>query len=190
MLRTMVKYGSKYFIFSSTAALFGYPENDTIKEDDLKKPINPYGETKLVVENMLHWQVPLGKREAISVFGSDYRTPDGTCIRDYVHVTDIASAHVLAAGHLSRTGRSDAFNLGSGTGYSVTQIVEASRKVTGHAIRAVAKERRPGDPDKLVASSEKAQQVLGWKRQYATIEDIIASAWRWHQAHPHGYASK
>ncbi|KAJ3415414.1 hypothetical protein HDV05_005008 [Chytridiales sp. JEL 0842] len=228
LLQAMVKHQAKYFVFSSTAALFGYPERTPIQEDDTKAPINPYGDTKLAVEVILKWvdqahgiknvclryfnacgadisgeigedhadethliplilQVPLGKREKIFIFGDDYRTEDGTCIRDYVHVTDIASAHILAVEHLVKTNESNRFNLGSGNGYSVNEIIAAARKVTGHPIPAEVKSRRPGDPDSLVAASAKAETVLGWKRQYDSIEKIVETAWKWHTSHPNGY---
>ncbi|KAJ3090058.1 hypothetical protein HDU96_003551, partial [Phlyctochytrium bullatum] len=131
--------------------------------------------------------VPLGKREKIFIFGDDYKTHDGTCIRDYVHVSDIAQAHIGAIGYLEKTNESNRFNLGSGKGYTVKEIVDAARKVTGHPIPAEIKARRPGDPDALVASSEKAEKILGWTRKYKSIEEIVASAWKWHQTHPKGY---
>ena len=132
-------------------------------------------------------QVPNGKRESISIFGTDYDTPDGTCIRDYIHVTDLASAHILAVQYLENGGESDIFNLGNGVGYSVKEVIETARKVTGHAIPAVEKERRAGDPARLVASSDKAKKILGWKPVHDSLDEIIASAWNWHKNHPNGY---
>jgi UDP-glucose 4-epimerase len=132
-------------------------------------------------------KVPLGKREKITIFGDDYPTPDGTCIRDYIHVTDLATAHIAAIEWMTKNNTSGTFNLGSGHGYSVKEIVDAARRVTGHAIPAEIKERRAGDPPSLVASSQKAEEVLGWKRRYESIEDIVGSAWVWHQSHPKGY---
>ena len=132
-------------------------------------------------------QVPLGKRETISVFGSDYDTADGTCIRDYIHVTDLAQAHILAVEYLFGGGQSDIFNLGNGVGYSVREVIDTARKVTGHAIPHVDAPRRAGDPARLVASSEKARKVLGWMPVHDSIEEIIASAWKWHSTHPDGY---
>ncbi|KAJ3220152.1 hypothetical protein HDU67_005476 [Dinochytrium kinnereticum] len=228
LLQAMQKHDAKYFIFSSTAALFGYPKKTPIEEEDPTFPINPYGDTKLAIEFALKWvdqahgikyvclryfnacgadasgeigedhqdethliplilQVPLGKREKIFIFGDDYNTHDGTCIRDYVHVTDIARAHIGAIDYLVKTNESNRFNLGSGKGYTVKEIVDAARKVTGHPIPAEIKTRRPGDPDALIASSERAEKVLGWTRQYKSVEDIVSSAWRWHQTHPTGY---
>ena len=133
-------------------------------------------------------QVPNGKREAISIYGTDYDTPDGTCIRDYIHVTDLAQAHILAVQYLQNDGESSIFNLGNGVGYSVREVIETARKVTGHPIPAVETPRRAGDPARLVASSEKAKAVLGWKPVHDSLEEIIASAWDWHQHHPDGYA--
>lgn len=133
-------------------------------------------------------QVPNGKREAISIYGTDYDTPDGTCIRDYIHVTDLAQAHILAVQYLQNGGESSIFNLGNGVGYSVREVIETARKVTGDPIPAVETPRRAGDPARLVASSEKAKDVLGWKPVHDSLEEIIASAWNWHQHHPDGYA--
>ncbi|KAI9216751.1 hypothetical protein BC828DRAFT_392865 [Blastocladiella britannica] len=231
MLAVMKQFDVKYFIFSSTAAVFGLPEKSPIEEDDAKAPINPYGETKLAVERILHWsdaaygiksvvlryfnacgadasgeigedhacethlipmilQVPLGKREQVYIYGGDYPTPDGTCVRDYVHVTDLSTAHIAALEYLRKENTSNQFNLGSGQGYSVKEIIDAARKVTGHAIPAVVKDRRAGDPPTLVATSNKAEQLLGWKRQYTNVEDIVASAWKFHQKFPQGYSRK
>lgn len=130
----------------------------------------------------------LGKIPQVSVFGSDYPTPDGTAIRDYIHVVDLAEAHILALEHLRRGGNSDYFNLGTGTGYSVMEVINVVRKVTGHEIKVNMEPRRAGDPPKLVAVSDKARRVLGWKPQYDNLEAIVTSAWKWHQAHPNGYA--
>ncbi|KAI8819247.1 uncharacterized protein EV422DRAFT_122736 [Fimicolochytrium jonesii] len=228
LLQAMQKHKTKYFIFSSTAALFGMPERVPIEADDKTHPINPYGETKLVVEKLLQscdeafglksvclryfnacgadeagdigedhtpeshlipliLQVPLGKREKIFIFGDDYPTEDGSCVRDYVHVTDLASGHALALEYLAKHNISNRFNLGSGEGYSVKQIIEAARRVTGHPIPAEIKPRRAGDPATLIASSEKAEKILGWKRKYDTIDSILATAWNFHQKHPKGF---
>ncbi len=132
-------------------------------------------------------QVPNGKRESISIFGNDYNTPDGTCIRDYIHVTDLAQAHILAVRYLENGGESDIFNLGNGIGYSVREVIDTARKVTGYLIPEVEVPRRPGDPAMLVASSEKAKRILGWKPEHDSLEEIIASAWNWHKNHPNGY---
>lgn len=132
-------------------------------------------------------QVPNGKRARINIFGDDYDTPDGTCIRDYIHVTDLAAAHILAVEYLQKGGENNIFNLGNGVGFSVKEVVETARKVTGHSIPSVISPRRAGDPAKLVASSEKAKQILGWNPAYSNLEDIIASAWNWHKNHPDGF---
>lgn len=133
-------------------------------------------------------QVPNGQREFISIFGDDYDTKDGTCIRDYIHVTDLAQAHILAMDYLMRGGESDIFNLGNGVGFTVKEVIDTARTVTGHPIPAKVTPRRAGDPAQLIASSEKARSVLGWKPQHADLEEIIASAWNWHNNHPNGFA--
>ena len=132
-------------------------------------------------------QVPNGKRPHISIYGTDYDTPDGTCIRDYIHVTDLAEAHILAVEYLANGGESDIFNLGNGVGYSVREVIDTARSVTGHPIPAIEVPRRAGDPARLVASGEKAKRVLGWEPKIKKLDEIIASAWKWHQAHPEGY---
>ena len=132
-------------------------------------------------------QVPLGKREFISIFGDDYETHDGTCIRDYIHVTDLADAHILAVHKLREGSESNIYNLGSGNGFTVKEMIEAARKVTEHEIPAKVCERRAGDPAKLVASSEKARRELGWNPKYENVEDMISSAWNWHKNHPNGF---
>lgn len=135
-------------------------------------------------------QVPLGKREYITVFGEDYDTEDGTCIRDYIHVEDLIEAHILAMHYLENQGDSNIFNLGSSQGFSVRQIIEAAREVTGHPIPAKIGERRAGDPSTLIASSDKAKKILGWQPKRTLIHQIIADAWKWHQSHPAGYEGK
>ena len=133
-------------------------------------------------------QVPNGQREFIGIFGGDYNTKDGTCVRDYIHVTDLAQAHILALDYLLAGGESNTFNLGNGVGFTNKEVVETARRVTGHPIPEKLLDRRPGDPDILVASSEKAKSVLGWSPKYADLETIISTAWNWHRTHPHGYA--
>ena len=133
-------------------------------------------------------QVPNGKREAITIYGDDYPTPDGTCIRDYIHVTDLAMAHIQAVQYLRAGNPSNIFNLGNGVGFSVKEVIEAARAVTGHPIPAVIEGRRAGDPARLIASSEKAREVLGWNPQHDDLSKIIASAWKWHQGHLDGFA--
>lgn len=133
-------------------------------------------------------QVPNGKREFIGVFGDDYPTKDGTCVRDYIHVTDLAQAHILAMDYLMAGGESNIFNLGNGVGFTVNEVIETARKVTGHPIPAQVSPRRAGDPAQLIASSDKARAVLGWKPEHDSLEEIIATAWNWHKNHPNGYA--
>ena len=225
LLEAMLAHGVNKFVFSSTAALFGEPERTPIQEDDRLRPTNAYGESKLLVEQMLAWlnrihgfryaslryfnaagatetlgethdpethliplilQVAAGTRQHISIFGTDYPTPDGTCIRDYIHVLDLADAHVRALEALDKQSKL-IFNLGNGRGFSVREVIEAAREVTGHPIPAVESPRRPGDPAVLVASSEKIMRELGWKPKYADLKTIIRTAWEWHQKHPHGY---
>ena len=132
-------------------------------------------------------QVPTGRREQITVFGDDYPTPDGTCLRDYIHVVDLADAHVLALEYLRKGGASDIFNLGNGQGFSVKEMIAAAEKATGRSIKVEIGARRAGDPAQLIASSEKARSVLGWKPQFTDVEQVIGTAWRWHEHHPHGY---
>ena len=132
-------------------------------------------------------QVPNGQRDHVGIFGDDYPTPDGTCVRDYIHVSDLAQAHILALDYLLKGGDNNVFNLGNGVGFSVKEVIDVARKVTGHPIPAEVSPRRAGDPAQLIASSEKAVNVLGWKPQYADLETIVSSAWAWHKSHPHGF---
>jgi len=132
-------------------------------------------------------QVPNGQLEAVSIFGNDYPTKDGTCVRDYIHITDLAQAHILALDYLLGGGGNNIFNLGNGVGFTVQEVIQTARRVTGHPIPTVVSPRRTGDPAQLVASSEKAKRVLGWNPQYADLETIISSAWTWHQSHPNGF---
>lgn len=133
-------------------------------------------------------QVPNGRREKISIYGDDYDTEDGTCVRDYIHVTDLAQAHILAVKYLMAGNESNVFNLGNGVGFTVKEVIETARKVTGHPIPAETTPRRGGDPARLIASSDKAREILGWKPEHADLEEIIATAWKWHENHPNGYA--
>lgn len=230
LLEAMVRHGVGRIVFSSSAAVYGEPDNVPISEDAPTRPTNPYGHSKLMMEAMMRWvsaahgiryvslryfnvagaladgsigedhspeshliplvlQVPLGQRPHITIFGDDYATPDGTCIRDYIAVTDLVDAHVKALDHLQRGGDDLICNLGNGQGFSVREIVDCARKVTGHGIPVVMGQRRAGDPARLVASARKAQQVLGWQPQLG-VEAIIESAWRWHREHPHGYGER
>ena len=135
-------------------------------------------------------QVPLGQRDHIAIFGTDYDTPDGTCVRDYIHVSDLAQAHIRALRYLREGGKSDIFNLGNGVGFSVREVIETARKVTGHPIPATEEARRAGDPSTLIASSAKAKEILGWDPQFDDLETIISTAWKWHQSHPNGYGGR
>ncbi len=231
LLEVMNEFDIKNIVFSSTAATYGIPEKMPIMESYPQDPINPYGESKLMMEKIMAWadkaygtkfvalryfnvagakpdgsigedhgpethlipivlQVAQGKRDKLQIFGDDYNTPDGTNVRDYVHPFDLADAHILAVDHLRKGNESNAFNLGSSTGFSNLEIVEAARKVTGKEIPAEIAPRRGGDPDSLIASSDKAREILGWKPQFDNIERIIETAWAWHSSHPNGYDDK
>lgn len=221
LLKVMMKHNVKNFIFSSTAATYGIPEEEIIKESSLTSPINPYGRSKLMVEQMLAdfhqayglnyvvlryfnaagahasgeigenhdpethlipiiLQQLLGQRESISVFGTDYPTEDGTCIRDYIHVTDLAFAHIKALeALLSGQKEAETYNLGNGVGYSVKEVIETCETVTGKKANVILADRRAGDPAQLVASSDKIYKELGWKAERG-LETIIQSAWNWH----------
>ncbi|WP_434512248.1 UDP-glucose 4-epimerase GalE [Desulfitobacterium sp. AusDCA] len=228
LVTKMKEHGVNKIVFSSTAATYGEPRNNPIQESDPTLPTNPYGETKLAIEKMLHWcdqaygihfvalryfnaagadpkgrigedhhpethliplilQVALGQRESITIFGQDYPTPDGTCVRDYVHVLDLAQAHYLALNQLRKTQKSGIYNLGNGQGFSVSEVIEAARRVTGHLIPARLGERRAGDPAVLIASSQLAQEELGWVPQWNRLEQILQTAWNWHKNHPQGF---
>jgi UDP-glucose 4-epimerase len=222
LLDAAVECGVKKFVFSSTCATYGPPERLPMTEDLPQRPINPYGESKLMFEKILQWyqriyglefiafryfnaagasvrfgehhrtethlipnvlQVALGQKPHCEVYGTDYPTPDGTCIRDYIHILDLAQAHMLGL----TPGRQGFYNLGNGDGYSVREVVGMCEKVTGKTIPIVEKPRRPGDPPRLVAAAARAIGELGWKPRYPRLEDIVASAWKWHRAHPEGY---
>jgi UDP-glucose 4-epimerase len=228
LLESAAEHGVGRFILSSTANLFGLPDEVPIPEDAPIRPGSPYGESKYVLERMLHWmddrfgmryaalryfnaagavspelgedhdpethliplvlQVALGQREKVIIFGEDYDTPDGTCVRDYVHVSDLAQAHMLALHALD--GGSRTYNLGNGTGFSVREVIETARAVTGHAIPVEVGPRRPGDPATLVAGSDRIRRELGWAPRFPELRAIIESAWAWHRAHPRGYADR
>jgi UDP-glucose 4-epimerase len=220
-----VKHGVSRFVLSSTAAIFASSDNP-LSEASVIRPANAYGETKWMVERMLHWYgqahglsyaalryfnaagalpgrgeahlpeshliprvlaVPLGRLDAVTLYGADYPTPDGTCIRDYIHIHDLVSAHLLVLDALG-TQSALAYNLGNGAGYSNRQVIETARAVTGHPIPVKELPRRPGDAARLVAASEKIQRELGWTPKYPDLKDILASAWEWHRTHPQGYA--
>ncbi len=221
LLEAMLACGVKRLVFSSTAALYGEPESTPIPETAPLRPTNAYGESKLLVEQMLAWfyrihdfsyaslryfnvagavpgrgeahepeshliplvlDVALGRRPHIKIFGRDYPTPDGTAVRDYIHVQDLADAHELALHALNGSEpRQLIYNIGNGAGFSVRKIIESVRRVTGHPIPVVEEPRRPGDPAVLIASSEKISAELGWKPNFTEIDGIVASAWEWHQ---------
>ena len=220
LLEAMLATGHDRLVFSSTAACYGEPDSTPIFEDAKLEPTNPYGESKLLVEQMLRWMnlshglkyaslryfnvagaiegygeahepeshliplildVALGRRASIKIFGRDYPTKDGTCIRDYIHVRDLSEAHLLALGALSEAKSRLIYNIGNGQGFSVLEVIESVRRVTGRPIAVEECARRPGDPAVLVASSEKIKTELGWKPEFAELDEIIASAWEWHQ---------
>lgn len=226
LLREAVDHGVRRFILSSTANLFDEPQDIPIDEDEEIIPGSPYGESKYVLERVLHWldrlhgfryaalryfnaagaspsgergedhepethlipitlQVALGQRDKIVIFGDDYPTRDGTCVRDYIHVVDLAQAHILALRALDEG--SQIYNLGNGRGFTVREVIETCRRVTGHPIPAEVGDRRPGDPPVLIASSDRIREALGWMPKYPDLETIVAHAWRWHRTHPHGY---
>jgi len=224
LLEAMLACGPRKLVFSSTAAVYGEPEVVPIVEEAPLRPANAYGESKLLVERILHWfqcihglryaslryfnvagapqgpggitrgeahepeshliplvlDVALGRRAAIKIYGNDYPTPDGTCIRDYIHVSDLADAHLRALEGLASSDRL-IFNLGNGHGFSVQEVIESARRVTGHPIPAEIHPRRPGDPAVLVASSKKAIRELAWKPRYTQLDDILRTAWIWHR---------
>ncbi|MDQ2070142.1 UDP-glucose 4-epimerase GalE [Natronospira bacteriovora] len=222
LLDAMVRHGVKKLVFSSTAAIFGDPEYTPIDEAHPKAPINPYGRSKWLVEQLLTdyasayglqsvclryfnaagadpdgelgerhepethlipivLQAASGRRESIAIFGEDYDTEDGTCVRDYIHVRDLAQAHWLALEYLEAHGRSAAFNLGNGNGYSIREVIETARRVTGRDFPVESGPRRAGDPAVLVADSRLAREELGWRPEHAELEEIIRHAWAWEQ---------
>jgi UDP-glucose 4-epimerase len=226
LLGGLLDAGVRHFVFSSTCATYGEPETVPIPEEHAQRPANPYGWSKLALEQALRsydaayglrfvalryfnaagatgthgehhdpethlvpllLEAALGRRPHVSVFGHDYPTSDGTAIRDYVHVADLATAHVQALGYLRAGGASDCFNLGNGQGHSVLQVVESARRVTERTIETRLEARRPGDPACLVARSEKARRVLGWQPRDAELDVIVRSAWDWRLAHVNGY---
>ena len=223
----MVESGVERLVFSSTAAVYGEPVQMPIPEDHPTRPVNPYGDSKLLIEHMLatisaaqpirylalryfnaagadpdgdlgedHAQethlIPrllltaLGQFEKFMIFGTDYDTEDGSCVRDFVHVNDIARAHVLGLGLIDQQ-PNQSINLGSSHGFSVKEVVDEAQRLVGTALPVELAERRPGDPPRLIASNQKAKQLLGWEPQRSDLRTILESAWNWHQAHPHGY---
>ncbi|BBH45950.1 UDP-glucose 4-epimerase GalE [Pseudomonas sp. KU43P] len=225
LLEAMVRADIKHLVFSSTAAVYGDPQYVPIDEQHPKAPINPYGRSKWMVEQILEdfdrayglksvrlryfnaagadpegllgechepethlipliLQAASGRRAAVTVFGHDYDTPDGTCIRDYVHVADLASAHALAVEYLLQGGASASFNLGNGLGFSVQEVIDAARAVTGRPIQVIETSRREGDPATLVADAQRAKKVLGWQPRFAGLEEIVGHAWNWERKYP------
>jgi UDP-glucose 4-epimerase len=221
LLEAMVAANIKSFVFSSTCATYGHPQQIPIPEDHPQAPINPYGMSKLMVEQILTdfdqayglrsvrlryfnaagadpngqlgedhnpethliplvLMAALGKREAITIYGTDYKTPDGTCIRDYIHVTDLAQAHVLGLEYLFNQGETAVFNLGNGDGFSVREVINAARRVTGRTIPVEEGFRRAGDPAILIGSADKARKILNWEPRYADLDVILQHAWNWH----------
>jgi UDP-glucose 4-epimerase len=230
LMERMRRHGVNRIVFSSTCATFGTPERVPITEDLPQRPINPYGWSKLFIEQALTdyaaaygWgfaalryfnaagaspagdigedhtpethliplvlQTVLGQRPHIEIFGTDYPTPDGTCVRDYVHVDDLADAHILALEKL-QDGAALKYNLGTGRGYSVKEVIAAAEKVTGRKVPVKLGARRPGDPPELFASSDRSGRELGWRPKYTELEAILETAWRWHRAHPNGYRGR
>ena len=220
VLDAMVKHGIKRFIFSSTAAIFGEPDYVPIDEQHRTSPLNPYGQSKLMIEKILQdydkafglksiclryfnaagadpdgqlgerhdpetHLIPLilqavsGRRANINVFGRDYCTPDGTCVRDYIHVVDLCSAHLLALDYLVKNGKSNRFNLGNGAGFSVQEVIRAVERVTGKVVKVVDGPRREGAPASLVADATKARHTLGWAPSFTQLDTIVAHAWQW-----------
>ena len=229
LFERMRRHGVKRLVFSSTCATYGTPETVPITEDTPQRPINPYGRTKLMVEQAMAdyaaaygWgctalryfnaagaagdgsigedhdpethliplviQAVTGKRTHVEVFGTDYPTPDGTCIRDYIHVEDLAEAHALAL-EQAEAGTFRVYNLGTGRGYTVRQVVQAVESVTGLHVPVKEGPRRPGDPPELVAEPTRAMSGLGWRPRYTQLEGIVRTAWAWHRAHPHGFGN-
>ena len=223
LLDVMVEYGVKYFIFSSTCSTYGNPLRIPMAEDHPQHPINPYGKSKLMVEQILkdydkaydirhvclryfnaagadpegeigEWHEPephlipqalkaaSGECAQIQIYGVDYETQDGTCVRDYIHINDLAAAHILALEYLQNNFVSDVFNLGNGSGFSVKEVIQAVERVTGKSVKVTETKRRPGDPPVLVGSSDKARKILGWQPQYPSLDEIIETAWRWHSS--------
>jgi UDP-glucose 4-epimerase len=226
LLDAMTRHGVKKLIFSSTAATYGEPDTVPIPEDHRKAPINPYGKSKLVFEQILAdyraytglayvtlryfnaagasstrgeahrvethlipkvLDAAIGAIPHVDVLGTDYPTPDGTCVRDYVHVLDISDSHVRALEEIDRVG-GEAFNVGNSRGYSILEVIDAAERSTGRKIPRQLSPRRPGDPAVLVASKEKLKKMLGWETRHSSLEEIISTAWKWKQAHPQGYA--
>jgi len=229
LLEAMRKSGVNRIVFSSSCAIYGYPEKLPVNEEEDKKPVSVYGETKLMFEKILYWydqlfgiksvslryfnaagasldgsigedkrpltniipvamKVVLGQQEKFTLFGDDYPTPDGTCIRDYVHVLDLAEAHIKALDYLFKENESNQFNVGTGRGYSNKEVLEMIKRVTGVDFKIEVGSRRPGDPAAIFADNSKIKRILGWEPKYSGLETIIETAWNWHKNHPQGFA--
>jgi len=225
LLNAMLEFGVKKIVYSSSASIFGIPSIIPVGENNKKNPMNVYGMTKLIVENIMKdydvaygmksiclryfnasgagygigedhnpeshliplvLQVALGKRENVFIFGTDYKTRDGTGVRDYVHVIDLAGAHILALKKLLKENKSERYNLGSGRGYSVKEVIQTAERITGKKIPFIEKDRRKGDPPFLIADSGKIRKELGWTLKFG-LREIIESAWNWHKNNPEGF---
>jgi len=230
LLEAMRKNQVEKMVFSSTCAIYGYPEKLPVTEEESKKPVSVYGESKLIFEKILNWydqifkikniclryfnacgasvdgsigedhhpethiipvamEVALGKRKEFTIFGDDYQTEDGTCIRDYIHVADLATAHLKALESLFKEGKSNYFNVGTGRGYSNKEILMMIKKVSRRNFLVKVGPRRSGDPDAIYADNSKIRKILGWKPQFSDLETIIKTAWNWHKSHPQGFKS-
>jgi len=229
LVEAMRQFEVKQIIFSSTAAVYGHPEQLPLKEDALKEPVSVYGESKLAIEKILFWydqiyeikniclryfnacgaaldgligedhrpethliplaiKTALGKRDTLSLFGDDYPTPDGTCIRDYIHVLDLASAHIMALEYLEKVMTSDVFNVGTGQSYSNQEVVAMVKKVSQKDFSVIIGPRRIGDPAMIYADNQKIKKSLSWEPRHSDLKTIVETAWRWHQGHPRGYS--
>lgn len=229
LLETMRQFGVKYVVFSSTCAVYGYPEKLPVNETAPKKPVSVYGESKLAFEKILYWydqiyeikniclryfnacgavldgsigedhrpethiipvaiEAALSKREGFQLFGDDYPTPDGSNVRDYIHVSDLASAHIAALKYLPEKKKGGAFNVGTGKGYSNKEVLAMVKKVTGVDFPVKIAPRRPGDPAMIYANNQKIKKVLDWRPKYSDLKTIVETAWKWHKSHPNGFS--
>lgn len=229
-IASLIMGGVDKVVFSSSAATYGIPQSIPVQESALTQPVNPYGVSKLMIEQILYWmelsyglkwvalryfnaagamldgslgedhqeethliplilKTALGQRDRIQVFGNDYDTLDGTCIRDYIHVLDLAEAHIVALSVLEKNEKSEIYNVGTGAGFSVNEVINTAKQVTGKEIKVEIAQRRQGDPDQLIAKVEKIKNNLGWIPRYSQLDTIISSAWEWHSRNPKGYRS-
>jgi UDP-glucose 4-epimerase len=231
LLEAMQKNNVLKIVFSSTCAIYGFPEKLPVSEEEEKKPVSVYGESKLAFEKILKWydqifniknvclryfnacgasldgsigedhnpethiipvamQVVLGQKESFGLFGIDYPTKDGTCVRDYIHVLDLAGAHIKALEYLEKEKTSNYFNVGTGNGYSNLEILDTVKKITGKDLKVINNPRREGDPAAIFADNSKIKKVLNWEHQFSSLDNIIKTAWNWHESHPNGYKIK